>query len=268
MKSFIVLSLFLGSQSALRLNQQYATGMNGDEDLGEDIIMKGAPFHYNQGKPASLLQLNSKWVELPDCGYGTLGADEVPLASDLSNAIIATCKGYDPLKQAPERFPEPVPTAQQTYQEQWGKNYTYWQAAPVFDPIFLHKTPLQDHEHQIVILQHGHIDPTPASNGPAADWYMHGKPLADSQWVPKTLVQIYQDKEDPSEIQVIQLEKEDKGKWVELPDCDGSAGEKPLRDGVANASWATCKVNPNVSHTGKKREAAEALDSMTPKAEK
>ena len=26
----------------------FATGMNGDEDLGEDIIMKGKPFHYNQ----------------------------------------------------------------------------------------------------------------------------------------------------------------------------------------------------------------------------
>merc|ERR1711934_1185524 len=30
-------------------NQQlFATGMNGDEDLGEDIIMKGEKFHYNQ----------------------------------------------------------------------------------------------------------------------------------------------------------------------------------------------------------------------------
>ena len=26
----------------------FATGMNGDEDLGEDIIMKGKPFHYDQ----------------------------------------------------------------------------------------------------------------------------------------------------------------------------------------------------------------------------
>merc|ERR1712048_1094459 len=26
----------------------FATGMNGDEDLGEDIIMKGEPYHYNQ----------------------------------------------------------------------------------------------------------------------------------------------------------------------------------------------------------------------------
>merc|ERR1719460_1135805 len=31
---------------------QFATGMNGDEDLGEDIIMKGEPYHYNQKKPA------------------------------------------------------------------------------------------------------------------------------------------------------------------------------------------------------------------------
>ena len=29
-------------------HQFFATGMNGDEDLGEDIIMKGEPYHYNQ----------------------------------------------------------------------------------------------------------------------------------------------------------------------------------------------------------------------------
>ena len=28
-------------------HQLFATGMNGDEDLGEDIIMKGEPYHYN-----------------------------------------------------------------------------------------------------------------------------------------------------------------------------------------------------------------------------
>jgi len=26
----------------------FATGMNGDEDLGQDITMKGEKFHYNQ----------------------------------------------------------------------------------------------------------------------------------------------------------------------------------------------------------------------------
>jgi hypothetical protein len=32
-------------------NQYFATGMNGDEDLGEDIIMKGEPYHYAQKAP-------------------------------------------------------------------------------------------------------------------------------------------------------------------------------------------------------------------------
>merc|ERR1719158_1369419 len=32
----------------------FATGMNGDEDLGEDIIMKGEPYHYNQQKQQAL----------------------------------------------------------------------------------------------------------------------------------------------------------------------------------------------------------------------
>ena len=27
---------------------QFATGMNGDEDLGQNIIMKGDKYHYNQ----------------------------------------------------------------------------------------------------------------------------------------------------------------------------------------------------------------------------
>ena len=29
-------------------NMLFATGMNGDEDLGEDITMKGNKFHFNQ----------------------------------------------------------------------------------------------------------------------------------------------------------------------------------------------------------------------------
>jgi hypothetical protein len=28
--------------------QKFATGMNGDEDLGQDITMKGEKFHYGQ----------------------------------------------------------------------------------------------------------------------------------------------------------------------------------------------------------------------------
>merc|ERR1711977_418760 len=36
--------------------QYFATGMNGDEDLGQDIIMKGEKFHYNQANEAKLVQ--------------------------------------------------------------------------------------------------------------------------------------------------------------------------------------------------------------------
>jgi len=46
-----------------RLNQ-FATGMNGDEDLGQDIIMKGDKFHYNQ----KLVQLHCKPRGVPAPG--------------------------------------------------------------------------------------------------------------------------------------------------------------------------------------------------------
>jgi hypothetical protein len=42
----------IGSIDAHRINQltnigvRFATGMNGDEDLGQDITMKGEKFHY------------------------------------------------------------------------------------------------------------------------------------------------------------------------------------------------------------------------------
>jgi len=52
-QSSAVLALFLGSADA-RMKQHapksinlFATGMAGDEDLGQDIIMKGDKYHYN-----------------------------------------------------------------------------------------------------------------------------------------------------------------------------------------------------------------------------
>ena len=35
--------------SCVPMSQLFATGMNGDEDLGQDIQMKGEPYHYQQG---------------------------------------------------------------------------------------------------------------------------------------------------------------------------------------------------------------------------
>ena len=42
------MALFLGTASTVSITENFATGMNGDEDLGEDITMKGDKFHFNQ----------------------------------------------------------------------------------------------------------------------------------------------------------------------------------------------------------------------------
>jgi hypothetical protein len=43
----IALVALLGAASSTKLNKRFATGMNGDEDLGQNIIMKGDKYHYN-----------------------------------------------------------------------------------------------------------------------------------------------------------------------------------------------------------------------------
>ena len=67
-------------------SQLFATGMNGDEDLGEDIIMKGEPYHYNQKKGQHLAQWNPVVVEttgaLPAC-HGNNGPDGVNCAREV-----------------------------------------------------------------------------------------------------------------------------------------------------------------------------------------
>ena len=47
-QSTLVMALFLGVASTMQLSHKFATGMNGDEDLAEDITMKGDKFHYVQ----------------------------------------------------------------------------------------------------------------------------------------------------------------------------------------------------------------------------
>ena len=48
----IVISALFASVDAVRVTEErkhrFATGMNGDEDLGQNIIMKGDKYHYNQ----------------------------------------------------------------------------------------------------------------------------------------------------------------------------------------------------------------------------
>jgi hypothetical protein len=46
--TIVLAALFAATSSAHRIHQHFAEGMRGDEDLGQDITMKGAPFHYAQ----------------------------------------------------------------------------------------------------------------------------------------------------------------------------------------------------------------------------
>ena len=60
MKYSVIVALFLGSTIARNSPKSvslFATGMNGDEDLGEDITMKGDKFHYVQKDAASFVQV-------------------------------------------------------------------------------------------------------------------------------------------------------------------------------------------------------------------
>ena len=153
MKAIVAIALFAGSSNSVKLNKKFATGMNGDEDLGEDIIMKGEPYHYHQKdaqfRPVSFLQMNTKWIELPDCGVIVTGYGQVPLKDDLSNAVFATCKSYNPSYTEPVPTP-PGPTPEEIYQQTWGTNYTYWTPPAIYDPIFHTDQHLYDHEHQII----------------------------------------------------------------------------------------------------------------------
>ena len=69
------MALFFGAASTMQLSHKFATGMNGDEDLAEDITMKGDKFHYVQNPATSVAQaaakegsgVRARWVELKDC---------------------------------------------------------------------------------------------------------------------------------------------------------------------------------------------------------
>ena len=56
MRTSVIVLALLGVTSGFKLKNGFATGMNGDEDLGQDIIMKGDKFHYNQENQAKLAQ--------------------------------------------------------------------------------------------------------------------------------------------------------------------------------------------------------------------
>jgi hypothetical protein len=72
---------------------QFATGMNGDEDLGQNIIMKGDKYHYNQSlgqypyKPAAEPGAPPYWMAYEDRQDAP---DEVEV---VNNDPLPICKG-------------------------------------------------------------------------------------------------------------------------------------------------------------------------------
>ena len=103
-------------------NQElFATGMNGDEDLNQDIIMKGKPFHYDQ---QSMAQWTPVVVEstgpLPKC-HGNNGPDGVNCAREVcsgTNGPMDGPAGTPCTKEQPESVPHynTDPTAGRPYQ--------------------------------------------------------------------------------------------------------------------------------------------------------
>merc|ERR1711990_1122477 len=101
-------------------HQLFATGMNGDEDLAQDIIMKGEPYHYNQ----KLAQWNPVVVEttgkLPAC-HGNNGPDGVNCAREVcsgTNGPVDGPSGTPCTKEEPDAVPHynTDPTAGRPYQ--------------------------------------------------------------------------------------------------------------------------------------------------------
>ena len=83
--------------------QLFAEGMKGDEDLGQDITMKGEKYHYHQGKvaapaKASFLSWNPVVVSQP---YETLPFCNGVNGPDGVNCRIEGCTGTNGVKDGP-----------------------------------------------------------------------------------------------------------------------------------------------------------------------
>jgi hypothetical protein len=191
----------------------------------------------------------------------------IPLAEDLSNAIIATCKG--PSVAVPIVTPTPdapittnIPVAQ----------------SQIFDPVWKTSTIIPDAEHQVSQHQHGVVDASAQTAGPTGDLYPAWKytngeaqpfQAAGNSWsnegaggsnssdastnptnygpnpTPDTVLLEFL--EVPSEEVSIPVDHAvtAERKWVELPDCSGAEGEVKLYLNKENATSATCKPNPS-----------------------
>lgn len=113
--------------------------------------------------------MKNKWTELPDCSKfgdkdGKLTVPEnqvIPLFDDLSNAIIATCKG-----PPPSPWPEPAPA------------WNFWDDTagprperPVYDNVMHANRTIPDNEHQVSQDSEGIVEHSKNPVGPLGTFY-------------------------------------------------------------------------------------------------
>merc|ERR1711990_971276 len=153
-------------------SELFATGMNGDEDLGEDIIMKGEPYHYNQKKEASLVQWNPVVVEstgpLPAC-HGNNGPDGKNCDKEVcsgTNGPMDGPSGTPCTREEPDSIPHynTDATAGRPYQTSGDITKTSpeatsahsWPASQTF--VQLKESPVSDEAEKVSVLQtpYGH----------------------------------------------------------------------------------------------------------------
>jgi hypothetical protein len=96
--------------------------------------------------------------------FDASAGEVIPLRDDLSNAIIATCKGpavaHNPQPPAPAN---PITTNIPVAQSQ------------IYDPVWKAGTVIPDQEHQVSNLQHGVIDKSLETVGPTGDFHQNWK---------------------------------------------------------------------------------------------
>lgn len=114
--------------------------------------------------------VRAKWIELPNCQslviesatgleYEPTFGEVIPLADDLSNAIIANCKGPSVAKGiSTPQTPTPITTNVPVPQSQ------------IFDDVWKTDTVIPDAEHQVSQLQHGKVDFSDQTSGPTGDF--------------------------------------------------------------------------------------------------
>jgi hypothetical protein len=162
----IAVAMLISAVSTVKIN--WAEGLNDNEiapSKFDSFAQTTANAVSQQGSG-----VRAKWIELPNCQSKVLeGAvvsfdpafgETIPLADDLSNAIIATCKGAyvaapAPVVVAPAAITTNIPVAQ----------------SQIFDPVWKTSVVIPDTEHQVSQLQHGMFNATEQTTGPLGDFH-------------------------------------------------------------------------------------------------